>query len=414
VVEEIKDCHERGQPVLVGTTSIDKSEYLSRFLKKDGIKHEVLNAKHHEKEAEIVAQAGQMGTVTIATNMAGRGTDIVLGEGVVERGGLHILGTERHEARRIDNQLRGRSGRQGDPGTSRFYLSLEDDLLRIFGSDRMKGLMGKLGMDDGQPIEHRMVSNAIEKAQKRVESHNFDIRKHLLEYDNVMNKQREVIYAQRRQILSGENLEEDFLDMAAELVEELVEEYTGDKLSEDWDLKGLEDAFQRQFGFRPPLLREADGDLAEYLAEKVMERYAAKRTDIGPELFAHFQQMVMLQIVDNHWKEHLLSMDHLRDGIGLRGYAQKDPLREYQREGYDMFMDLVQRIKADTVGTLFHLQVRPQQELPQEARPSQQQMSFSHGDGSAPAPAQRKEAKVGRNAPCPCGSGKKYKKCCGK
>ena len=249
-VEEIKDCHSQGQPVLVGTTSIEKSEHLSHLLKREGIKHEVLNAKQHEKEAEIVAQAGQFGMVTIATNMAGRGTDIVLGEGVVAAGGLHILGTERHEARRIDNQLRGRSGRQGDPGSSRFYLSLEDDLLRIFGSDRIKGLMGRLGMDDGQPIEHRLVSNAIEKAQKRVEGHNFDIRKHLLEYDNVMNKQREVIYAQRRQILGGENLQEDILEMAEELVEDLVEEYTGNKLPEEWDLEGLEDAFQRQFGFR--------------------------------------------------------------------------------------------------------------------------------------------------------------------
>ncbi|MBW1992078.1 MAG: preprotein translocase subunit SecA [Deltaproteobacteria bacterium] len=413
VVEEIKECHRRGQPVLVGTTSIEKSEYLSRLLKREGIKHEVLNAKHHEKEAEIVAKAGQLGTVTIATNMAGRGTDIVLGEGVVERGGLHIIGTERHEARRIDNQLRGRAGRQGDPGSSRFYLSLEDDLLRIFGSDRIKGLMGKLGMDEGQPIEARMVSNAIEKAQRRVESHNFEIRKHLLEYDNVMNKQREVIYAQRRQILKGDSLEEDFLDMAAELVEDLVEEYTGGRTVEEWDLKGLEDAFLRQFGFRPPFIREADGDLVEYLTEKVKERYEARKAEIGPELFAHLQQMVMLQIVDNHWKDHLLSMDHLRDGIGLRGYAQVDPLREYQREGYDMFMDLIHRIKADTVATMFHLQVRPHQEV-QEARSAPRQMFFSHGDGDNPAPVKRKQRKVGRNAPCPCGSGKKYKKCCGK
>ena len=239
VLEEIKDCHDRGQPVLVGTTSIEKSEYLSKMLKREGIKHEVLNAKHHEKEAEIVAQAGQKSTVTIATNMAGRGTDIVLGEGVVATGGLHILATERHESRRIDNQLRGRSGRQGDPGSSRFYLSLEDDLLRIFGSDRIKGLMGRLGMEDGEPIEHRLVSNAIERAQKRVEGHNFDIRKHLLEYDDVMNKQREVIYAQRRQILAGDSLQEDILEMARELVEELTEEYTANKLPEEWDLDGL-------------------------------------------------------------------------------------------------------------------------------------------------------------------------------
>ena len=414
-VEEIKDCHERGQPVLVGTTSIEKSEHLSKLLKREGIKHEVLNAKHHEKEAEIVAQAGQLGHVTIATNMAGRGTDIVLGEGVVERGGLHILATERHEARRIDNQLRGRSGRQGDPGSSRFYLSLEDDLLRIFGSERIKGLMGRLGMDDGQPIEHRIVSNAIAKAQMRVESHNFDIRKHLLEYDDVMNQQREVIYAQRRQILAGEDLKEDFLEMAEELIDDLVAEYVPDNTVEEMDVTAFENAFRRQFGFLPPLARQGNGDWSEYLIEKVRERYEAKSQEVGPELFSHLQQMVMLQIVDNHWKDHLLSMDHLRDGIGLRGYAQKDPLREYQKEGYETFMDLVHRIKADTVGTVFHLQVRPHQEVPEEARPAQQQMVFSHGDGSGGSqPAQRKEGKVGRNDPCPCGSGKKFKKCCGK
>ncbi len=413
VVEEIKDCHAQGQPVLVGTTSIEKSEYLSRQLKREGIKHEVLNAKHHEKEAEIVAKAGQRAMVTIATNMAGRGTDIVLGEGVVAANGLHILGTERHESRRIDNQLRGRSGRQGDPGTSRFYLSLEDDLLRIFGSDRIKGLMGRLGMDDGQPIEHRMVSNAIEKAQKRVEGHNFEIRKHLLEYDDVMNKQREVIYAQRRQILAGENLAEDLLEMAAELLEDLVQAYTGNLPPQEWDLKGLEDAFYRQFGFRFSLQDDFAGDLEEILLEQVKQRFAARSAEIGPELFQHLEQMVGLQIVDNHWKDHLLSMDHLRDGIGLRGYAQVDPLREYQREGYDAFMDLIQRIKEDTVRTLFHLQVRPHQELPEEARPSQP-LVFSHGDGGSPQPAQRQQRKTGRNDPCPCGSGKKYKKCCGK
>jgi preprotein translocase subunit SecA len=415
VVEEIQDCHRRGQPVLVGTTSIEKSERLSRALKREGIKHEVLNAKHHEKEAEIVAHAGELGTVTIATNMAGRGTDIVLGPGVVERGGLHILGTERHEARRIDNQLRGRSGRQGDPGTSRFYMSLEDDLLRIFGSDRIKGLMGKLGMEDGQPIEHNLVSNAIERAQKRVEGHNFEIRKHLLEYDNVMNKQREVIYAQRRQILAGENLAEDILEMAEELVEELVETYAGgDTTPEEWDLKGLEEGYLRQFGIRLNL-KDLDGDLHEILMEKVKERFARKQEEIGPDFFARLQQMVMLQIVDNHWKEHLLSMDHLRDGIGLRGYAQVDPLREYQREGFDAFMDLVHRIKADSVGAIFHLQVRPHQEVPVEARPASQPMFLSHGNGgSAPRPQERQQKKVGRNDPCPCGSGKKFKKCCGK
>jgi preprotein translocase subunit SecA len=417
VVADITDCYQRGQPVLVGTTSIEKSEHVSRLLKKEGVKHEVLNAKQHEKEAQIVAHAGQMSRVTIATNMAGRGTDIVLGDGVVERGGLHILATERHESRRIDNQLRGRSGRQGDPGTSRFYLSLEDDLLRIFGSDRIKGLMGRLGMEEGEPIEHRMVSSAIEKAQKRVEGHNFDIRKHLLEYDDVMNKQREVIYSQRRQILSGATLEEDIMDMAAELVEEIVAEYTADKMPEEWDEKALGDAIYRQFAFRVSLETldgDLDHDINDILLDLVEKRFAAKRDEIGPELFKELQQMVMLQVVDNHWKDHLLSMDHLRDGIGLRGYGQVDPLREYQREGYEIFMDLIHRIKADSVGTLFHLQVRAHHEPPPEARRAQQPMVFSHGDGSAAPPKERQKKKIGRNDPCTCGSGKKYKKCCGK
>ena len=283
----------------MGTTSIEKSEHVSRLLKKEGIKHEVLNAKQHEKEAQIVALAGQMGRVTIATNMAGRGTDIVLGDGVVERGGLHILGTERHESRRIDNQLRGRSGRQGDPGSSRFYLSLEDDLLRIFGSDRIKGLMGRLGMEEGEPIEHPLVSKAIEKAQKRVEGHNFEIRKHLLEYDDVMNKQREVIYSQRRQILSGTTLEEDIMDMAAELVEEIVAEYTADKMPEEWDLKALGDATYRQFAFRVSL-ENLDGDLDHDINDILLrpggKALRGQRDEIGPELFfKEWQQMVMLR-----------------------------------------------------------------------------------------------------------------------
>ena len=412
VVEDIKDCYQRGQPVLVGTTSIEKSEHVSRLLKREGIKHEVLNAKQHEKEAQIVAHAGQMGMMTIATNMAGRGTDIVLGEGVVERGGLHILGTERHESRRIDNQLRGRSGRQGDPGTSRFYLSLEDDLLRIFGSDRIKGLMGRLGMDDGEPIEHRLVSNAIEKAQKRVEGHNFDIRKHLLEYDDVMNKQREVIYAQRRQILGGKTLEEDLMDMAADLVEEIVQEYTAHKLPEEWDLKLLGDAIYRQFGFRVSL-ENLDGDLHDVLIDLVKPRFQAKRDEIGAETFQQLQQMVMLQIVDNHWKEHLLSMDHLRDGIGLRGYAQVDPLREYQREGYDMFMDLIHRIQADSVGTLFHLQVQPHQEPPPEARPGPTPLVFSHGDGAAPSPRSASRKRWAATTPAPAAAARNSRSAAG-
>jgi preprotein translocase subunit SecA len=417
-LEDIKDCHQRGQPVLVGTTSIEKSERLSRMLKREGIKHEVLNAKLHEKEAQIVAQAGQAGMVTIATNMAGRGTDIVLGPGVVEQGGLHILGTERHESRRIDNQLRGRSGRQGDPGTSRFYLSLEDDLLRIFGSERIKGLMGRLGMEDGEPIEHKMVSNAIERAQKRVEGHNFDIRKHLLEYDNVMNKQREVIYAQRREILQGENLKADIQDMIEEQVEGILADYTDERtMPEDWDLDGLKVAWLAQFGLplnlnMDNLTELAHAGLRESLQQQVEQALEAKEQEIGSEIFRDVQQMIMLQMVDNHWKDHLSSMDHLRDGIGLRGYAQVDPLRAYQREGYDMFLSMINRIQDETIRTLFHIRLRQEQQY-QELEHRQSRMSFSHGGEGEQSPVKRESQKVGRNVLCPCGSGKKYKKCCG-
>ncbi len=420
VLEEIKDCHQRGQPVLVGTTSIEKSERLSRLLKREGIKHEVLNAKHHEKEAQIVAQAGQLGHVTIATNMAGRGTDIVLGEGVVATGGLHILGTERHESRRIDNQLRGRSGRQGDPGSSRFFLSLEDDLLRIFGSDRIKGLMGRLGMEEGQPIEHNMVSRAIERAQKRVEGHNFDIRKHLLEYDNVMNKQREAIYGQRRQILAGEDLEAELAEMAGELADELLAEYTDDKtLPEDWNLDGLREGFLHQFGLRVRLNGQPEEldreELSQTMHQQLTDALEAKKQEIGPEVFPGLLQMVMLQLVDSHWKDHLLAMDHLRDGIGLRGYAQQDPLRAYQKEGFEMFMEMVHRIQVETVRTLFHLRLRQPQDYAARERERERQaaLSYSHGDGGERRPVTKEAKKVGRNAPCPCGSGKKYKKCCG-
>ena len=418
VVAEIMDCHRRGQPVLVGTTSIEKSERLSRMLKFHGIKHEVLNAKHHEKEAQIVAQAGQKGMVTIATNMAGRGTDIVLGPGVVELGGLHIIGTERHESRRIDNQLRGRSGRQGDPGSSRFYLSLEDDLLRIFGGDRLKNLMGRLGMEDGQPIEHRMVSNAIERAQKRVEAHNFDIRKHLLEYDNVMNKQREVIYSQRREILAGGDLEPEVLRMAEELVDELLEKHADPKsLPEDWNLAGLQEDFLYTFGRRleltghNPIAQDWE-ELRQYLQEQMRAAYEAKKQEIGPELFPSLQRQIMLHLLDSHWKDHLLAMDHLRDGIGLRGYAQVDPLRAYQKEGYDLFLAMLDRIQTETVRTLFFIRLR-EPSAPQILPARQPRLSFSHGGNGRSQPVSRPLKKVGRNEPCPCGSGKKYKKCCG-
>ena len=417
VVEEIKECHTQGQPVLVGTTSIEKSERFSRMLRHQGIKHEVLNAKQHEKEAEIVAQAGQKGMVTIATNMAGRGTDIVLGPGVVAAGGLHIIGTERHESRRIDNQLRGRSGRQGDPGSSRFYLSLEDDLLRIFGSDRIKNLMGRLGMEDGQPIEHRMVSNAIERAQKRVEGHNFDIRKHLLEYDDVMNKQREVIYSQRREILAGAKLSEEINQMIEELTDDLLDRYTDERtMPEDWDLNGLAEAFLQRFG----LILDLEGldrenlsldDLREAAHQQIQAAFEAKRRNIGEEIFQPLQQQIMLQMVDTQWKDHLLAMDHLRDGIGLRGYAQVDPLRAYQKEGYDMFMDMIQRIQAETVRTLFLIRLRQPEEASRWEQ-HQTRMNYSHGGNGETQPVKKESRKIGRNEPCPCGSGKKYKKCC--
>ena len=374
VVADITDCYQRGQPVLVGTTSIEKSEHVSRLLKKEGIKHEVLNAKQHEKEAQIVAHAGQMGRVTIATNMAGRGTDIVLGEGVVERGGLHILATERHESRRIDNQLRGRSGRQGDPGTSRFYLSLEDDLLRIFGSDRIKGLMGRLGMDDGEPIEHRLVSNAIEKAQKRVEGHNFDIRKHLLEYDDVMNKQREVIYSQRRQILSGITLEEDLMDMAAELVEEIVEEYTANKMPEEWDLKA--------WG-TPPTGSSASGSpwktwtatwtMTSTTSSSTWWKSASppSATRSAPNSLRSCSRWSCSRSWTTTGKTTSCPWTTCGTASGSGATPRLTPCGNTSGKAMRCFMDLIHRIKADSVGTLFHLQVKPHHEPPPEARPAQ-------------------------------------------
>jgi preprotein translocase subunit SecA len=463
IVEEIKDCYERGQPVLVGTISIEKSERLAGYLKRHGIKHHVLNAKYHEKEAEIIAQAGQKGAVTIATNMAGRGTDILLGgnpdflfkrvlyqdEGLPEErkqavfeqirndcekdkqevlaaGGLHILGTERHESRRIDNQLRGRAGRQGDPGSSRFYLSLEDDLLRIFASERISNLMLKLGMEEGVPIEHRMVTRAIENAQKKVEGHNFDIRKQLLEYDDVMNKQREVIYQHRRTVLVGQSdLSEEIREMAEEVVDSMLNVFCpAEQYSEEWDVNGLLEAVHVQFG--PDLapgeanqvaeLRTMGRDgLAGELRERVQKAYQKKEEELGTELFRYLEKMVLLQVIDHHWKDHLLAMDQLRDGIGLRGYGQKDPLMEYKREGFDMFAAMMDRIKTDTLGRLFHVQpVRNEvPPTPQIPRPTVR-MSLNRGEEPVgPKTVQRHHEKVGRNDPCPCGGGKKYKKCHG-
>ncbi|WP_457572732.1 preprotein translocase subunit SecA [Desulfolithobacter sp.] len=428
IVREIKELHTKGQPVLVGTISIDVSEKISNMLKKEGIPHEVLNAKHHEREAEIVAQAGQKGRVTIATNMAGRGTDIKLGEGVRELGGLHILGTSRHESRRIDNQLRGRSGRQGDPGSSRFFLSLEDDLLRIFGSGRLGSIMDKLGMEEDEPIEHSMISKAIENAQRKVEGHNFDIRKHLLEYDDVMNKQREVIYRQRREVLESDNVKQIIDDMIADLVDGLVQEYAIERTpSEDWDWQGLGERMAELFNLElnvPEEEREGldASRLSELLFDQVNQAYAQQEERNGEEQMRHLERIILLQMVDTHWKEHLLNMDHLKEGIGLRGYGQKNPLDEYKKEGFNLFMSMIQTVKEQTVGTLLRVQIVQEDEVArlEEERRLERERELEMARLASAAseqenkPVQRKEQKVGRNAPCPCGSGKKYKKCCGK
>ena len=425
VLEEIRELYEKGQPILVGTISIEKSEMLSKMLKRAGIPHSVLNAKHHEKEAEIVAQAGQAKTVTISTNMAGRGTDIVLGEGVVDLDGLHILGTERHESRRIDNQLRGRSGRQGDPGTSRFYLSLEDDLLRIFGSERISSIMDRLGMEEGQPIEHNLISRAIENAQKKVEAHHFDIRKHLLEYDDVMNKQREIIYTLRRDLLGGDGVRELIQNMADEKVEFLIEGFTDPKeYPEDWDIQALKENIARLFGFAPKIGPEDLGeerfdqlkveDMTDLIKEQVQASFQKREQTFGEEDLRSLERFIVLKIIDDQWVAHLQDMEHMKEGIGLRGYGQLDPLREYQKEGFALFEELMDRIREETLTTLSRVQLlrqRPAEELPKKKKRA---MHFSHGDdGGKPATVKREGKKIGRNAPCPCGSGKKYKKCCG-
>jgi preprotein translocase subunit SecA len=425
VHDEVKSLHVEGRPVLVGTVSIEKSEMLSDLLNRHGIPHNVLNAKHHEKEAAIIAEAGQPGKVTIATNMAGRGVDIKLGPGVVEKGGLHIVGTERHESRRVDNQLRGRAGRQGDPGSSRFYLSLEDDLLRIFGSDRIAPLMGKLGMEEGEPIEHSLINKAVENAQKKVEAHNFDIRKHLLEYDDVMNRQRTVIYQMRKEALAGENLRDMVMEMVSEVAEELAHRFSDEKrYPGDWDLEALRDAVFAQFGVRfdipeanlPAMTPEL---LADRIREEADAAYARKEAEVGEEAIRYLERMFLLSTTDALWKDHLLSMDHLKDGIGLRGYAQKDPLKEYQREGFEMFSDLVVRIKEESLKRLFHVRLQREEDAGRtvaRAAPVPRHVTYSHGGAAAAPSGPRKgegKKKVGRNDPCPCGSGKKYKKCCG-
>jgi len=472
VVEDILKCHERGQPVLVGTVSIEKSEQLSKLLKKRGVRHEVLNAKYHDREAEIVAQAGREGAVTIATNMAGRGTDILLGgnpdflskeilrkrgldpamappdargsaleearritqpehERVVSHGGLHIVGTERHESRRIDNQLRGRSGRQGDPGSSRFYLSLEDDLLRIFGSQRIQRIMDRLGMEEGEPIEHKLVTRAIATAQKRVENHNFEIRKHLLEYDDVMNKQREIVYGMRRQILEGESQAETIADWIDDLVGATLDGYAPESAHpEDWDLGGLAEALFRQFDVRIPAARFQEvfsrEGLEELVGGAVRDRYAERERELGADLLRALERHEMLIVIDAQWKDHLLSIDHLKEGIGLRGYGQRDPLTEYKREAFDLFQDMAERVKALVVERLFKVQLVREAPMDLPAITAWANTTESRGETSvetrraagggaaqrAPAPRSADGSKVGRNDPCPCGSGKKYKKCC--
>ena len=462
VVEEVKECHRRGQPVLVGSISIENSEKLSQMLKQEKIPHQVLNAKYHETEAKIIAQAGRFGALTISTNMAGRGTDIMLGgnpemlareealrrkvdlstdpEGfrkileemraltsqeyrkVIEAGGLHVLGTERHESRRIDNQLRGRSGRQGDPGTSRFYLSLEDDLLRIFGSQRISGVMSRLGMEEGQPIEHSLISRAIENAQKRVEAHNFDIRKHLLEYDDVMNKQREVIYDQRKRVLAQDGVAEEIQEVIAEFAEGIADPIADEKTyPEEWDYRQLNESLMRLFSFGLSIRPEDTQNMTrEKLWEKVVaqakEVYGRKGAEFGPEAMGHLEQVIYLQSIDTLWKEHLMAMDHLKEGIGLRGYGQRNPLQEYQKEGYAMFMDLIQRIKEETIQKLFRVQIARPQEVAQFEAVRKQPLILSRGEEveEKQQPIKREGKKVGRNDPCPCGSGKKYKKCHGR
>ncbi|HAM52970.1 MAG TPA: preprotein translocase subunit SecA [Nitrospiraceae bacterium] len=450
-IREIEELHKKGQPILVGTISIEKSELLSQMLRKRGIPHSVLNAKYHEREAEIIAQAGRNGAVTIATNMAGRGTDIVLGgnpeglardllqnrkdvtddewqqalekarercqrdrENVVHAGGLHILGTERHEARRIDNQLRGRSGRQGDPGSSRFYLSLEDDLMRIFGSDRISGLMNRLGMEEDIPIENKMVSRAIENAQKRVEAHNFDIRKHLIEYDDIMNKQRTEIYGFRREILTGEGLKERIFHLIEDMVDELLGIYCPeDRHAEEWDLKGLKDAFYGIFSTPVTDIPADIPGLRDFLTAAARTAYERKEADVGGDMMRYLERVMFLQVLDAQWKDHLLGMDHLKEGIGLRGYGQRDPLTEYKKEAFEMFAELTDRISMDALSRLFKIQVREDEHVKTHQILPRQTIQYNRGEGSEASQPVSRGKKIGRNEPCPCGSGKKYKKCCG-
>lgn len=418
IIEEIIESNKKGQPVLVGTVSIEKSEYLSSLLKKRGVKHKVLNAKYHEQEAEIISHAGELGSVTIATNMAGRGTDIKLGEGVKEVGGLKIIGTERHESRRIDNQLRGRSGRQGDSGESVFYISLEDDLMRIFGSEKIQGLMDKLGLEEDEAIDHKMVSKAIENAQKKVEGNNFDIRKNLIGYDDVMNMQREVIYKQRSEVLEGKDLREQINVMVSEIVSDAVKAHldgANENIEEEIGrlIQYLEDICLPHGAVKTEELVELSNDeIINKLLDILMKVYHEKEEEFGEEHFREVERVILLRVVDQKWMDHIDNMDHLKQGIGLRAYKQLDPIQAYQMEGSAMFEEMINGIKIDTVKFLFHIQVQKTVERERVA----EETSASHGGDDSDVKKQpvRNEPKVGRNDLCPCGSGKKYKNCCGR
>ncbi len=422
VGQAVEEIHKTGQPILIGTTSITQSEELSAILKKHGVEHNVLNAKYHEKEAEIIKDAGQRGAVTIATNMAGRGTDIQLGDGVQELGGLYILGTERHESRRIDNQLRGRAGRQGDPGRSKFYLSLEDDLLRLFASDNIASIMDRLGMDENDPIEHKLITRSIERAQKKVEARNFDIRKHVLEYDDVMNQQREVIYAERRKILRGEDLKENIFFMLDKIIESEMDQYANAKLyPEEWTLDGLIEDAEKIYAPEGKLKKEeleamSRDELEETLRKTAHDAYAAREQLFGEENMRELEKVVMLRVVDNHWMEHLDRMDMLREGINLRAYGQRNPLVEYKIEALDMFEAMEAAIQTDIAKLMYRVSIVTQEQ--QQLQDRLQTARASHGEESSAAETKKKPQRnkndIGRNDPCPCGSGKKYKNCCGR
>jgi len=421
IINDILENHKIGRPVLVGTVSIEKSELLSKILSKKGIPHEVLNAKQHEKEALIVSKAGEKGAVTIATNMAGRGTDIKVKDEILKLGGLHIIGTERHESRRIDNQLRGRTGRQGDPGSSRFYLSLDDDLLRIFGSEKIAFIMDKLGMKEGEPIEHPLINKSIENAQKKVEAMHFEIRKHLLEYDNVMNQQRNVIYSLRRDILMGNDIENILKENIENVVDGLFEDYVinSEVIDEELLQKKIAEIFSVDFSFEG-VSRKTANEYSNKLKEKIFEKFSSKKEELG-EHFIGFSRFLMMNILDSKWKEHLLNMDHLRDSVGLRGYGQKDPLIEYKKESYVLFVNMLNKINTDTVKFLFNVKIQVESDEELELKSQNTELKEERRDifnensqeDNKKSPIKRDTPKVGRNDPCPCGSGKKYKKCCG-